>query len=268
MSSAKVTVSFITGVLVGITLALGGAKLAGNKASSPGGDEAKAVRQVPTDHSPDKRPAKSGERAPHGEKELNTLVALNELARHNPALVRSLDLHLFNHNFEMIPADWEALGIPAAKAESLKAVLLETFERVHKLESENFQVLSGEGEALALGVPPLSDEAAAAIVDEIKGSFGGVFPDDLAALLAETYLKSNLPATGSLMGRGRILKIVPATPEEFKEIGFKYHLNTQVLEKNADFAKARSNPAGGVYSISDWPIFEIPASWRHLVTDE
>ncbi|WP_367871805.1 hypothetical protein [Luteolibacter sp. Populi] len=265
--SAKIVSSFFIGLLVGVLLAWGGAKPGGDRSQPSAEAGGRTAGGGAAGDSIGESATKPGERAPKTDKKVDVLLALDGLARQNPALIRKLDLRLFDYDFEMLPADWEALGLPETKAEELKSALLQVFDRVHELESKSFKVTSAPGEDLVLEVPALSADASAAIVAQIKETFGEVLPAELAAVLAETYVKSNLSTTGSLVGRGRIMKIVPASAEDFKQFGFKYNLHTQVLREKTGFDEAKTNPAGSVYLTSDWPVDDIPVSWRHLVAD-
>lgn len=200
--------------------------------------------------------------------EANMLAALDELSRSSPSLVRRLDIHLFNHDFEVIPDDWALLGLPLEKADVLRSRLLDVFGKVSEAEGRSIVELSKSDGDVVLWSPPLSDDARAKYVGKIRDSFEDVFPKDLAEVLSGNYLDGNLTTTGALVGRGRILKIVPATQEEFEKTGIQYHINTQVLREGVNAEDGLANPAGNVYLNGDWPVFEIPPSWRHLVTDK
>lgn len=192
---------------------------------------------------------------------------LEMLAENDQLITNYFSLPIFDSDLSLNMNFSEALGLEIEQGKKLEKNVRSLFEDIRGIERKNAQILLNEDNRVLLNVPAFDPEVSKGILKKFNAIFSEILPENLANVMSSQFTKQNEDISSAILGRDRLLQIVPASDDgnEFSAPS-KYTIKTVIRDKGTGVQYLKENGMDAFSNLSGWEqSFEkLPEQWKHL----
>jgi hypothetical protein len=212
-------------------------------------------------------PREEGRRGAGSSSRLSPIQLLEVLAENESLITNYFSLPLFNSDLSVNTNLLELLGVDLEKGEELEGNVRAIFVDIRNIEKKNAEVLVHKDDEVLLSIPAFDSEVSEIFKKKIDSVFSEVLPERLAKVISSQFTKQNEDICSALLGRGRLLQIVPASSDAgVYSTPAKYTIKTVTRDSESGVEYLKENGFDAFSDLSGWEqsFDQLPEQWQHL----